>query len=144
MTVTTATRGTDWTPLLGGPPVSSGADGKVRLTLPPISSLLLRADGQLPAAPPGKPVLKAAPDDVTSLYRLSAAVRGGPATVSFAIRRAAGDWHRLAVDDSSPYRAYLDPAKYRDKERLYAVAVARGLDGTHSVSSVVSFVVRRD
>ncbi len=143
VTVQASTRSSGWTPLLGGPPVSSGADGKLRLTLPPISALLLRADAQLPAAAPGRPVLKAAPDDITNLYRLSAAVPGGPATVWFALRRATGGWQRLAVDDSSPYRTFVDPTRYRNGERLYAVAVARGLSGSHSVSKVVPFVVRR-
>jgi hypothetical protein len=143
VTVATATPSSSWTPLLGGSPVSSGANRRLTLTLPPISATLLRADVQLTTAAAAKPVLKAAPDDVTSLYRLTASVGGGPATVSFAVRRASGPWRRLAIDDAAPYRAFLDPLRYRKNERVYLVAVARGLDGSHAVSGVVPLVVRR-
>ncbi len=143
VTISTATHSSAWTPLLGGPPVSSGADRKLRLTLAPLSSLLLRADTQVAAAPAPAPVLKAGLDDVTTLYRLTAAAGAAPVVVSFAVRRAKGGWQRLAVDDSSPYRAFLDPARYRKNERVHLVAVARGLDGSTAVSRVVPLVVRK-
>src|SRR5262245_12368688 len=76
VTVPTATPSSAWTPLLGGSPVSSDAGGKLTFTLPPLSSALLRAEAQFAAAKPATPTLKAAPDDVTSLYRLTASVAG--------------------------------------------------------------------
>ncbi len=60
-------------------------------------------------------------------------------SVTFALRRKGGTWQRLAVDDSAPYRAFVDPGRYTKHERLDAVAVARALDGTVSVSQVATF-----
>jgi glycosidase len=143
VTFKTATASSGWTSLLGGTPVSSAADARLTVTLPPISATLLRANAQLPGGAPPKPVLKAGLDDVTSLNRVTASVAGGPVTVSFAVRRAKGAWRRLAIDDASPFRAFLDPLRYRKNERVYLVAVARGLDGATAVSSVVPLVLRR-
>jgi hypothetical protein len=66
-----------------------------------------------------------------------------PVSVAFAVRRATGGWRRLAVDDSPPYRAFLDPKSYRRKETVHLVAIARALDGTTAVSAVVPTIVRR-
>jgi glycosidase len=143
ITFATATPSSSWTPLLDGAPVSTGANGRMTLTLQPISTALLRAENQLTVAKPPRPTLKAASDDVTSLYRVTASVAGGPATMSFAVRRASGPWRRLAIDDAAPYRAFVDPLRYRKNERVYLVAVARGLDGSTSVSPVVPLVLRR-
>jgi hypothetical protein len=60
--------------------------------------------------------------------------------VWFAIRRRAGAWRRVAVDDSSPYRAFVPPSAFSRRERVDAVAVARGPGGQISVSPVVTFV----
>ena len=60
-----------------------------------------------------------------------------PATVSFALSRAGKAWTRIAVDDSSPYRAFLDPVRFRRGERVQVVAIARGSDGSTAVSPVV-------
>jgi hypothetical protein len=47
------------------------------------------------------------------------------------------------VDDSPPYRAFLDPARFRRGERVHLVAVARALDGATAVSKVLPLAVRR-
>ena len=61
-------------------------------------------------------------------------------SVWFAIRRAGGAWQRVAIDDSAPYRAFLEPGRFRKRERVEAVAVARGTDGSVAVSPVGTFV----
>ena len=58
----------------------------------------------------------------------------------FAIRRAGGVWQRVAADDSAPYRAFLEPGRFRKHERVQAVAVARGTDGSVAASPVGSVV----
>jgi hypothetical protein len=63
--------------------------------------------------------------------------------VTFAVKRARGGWTRVAADDSPPYRAFLDPAKFRRNELVHLVGVVRGLDGKVAVSSVVPLRVRR-
>jgi hypothetical protein len=64
-------------------------------------------------------------------------------TVAFAIRRKGGDWTRLAVDDSRPFRAFLDPRKFVRGERLEVVAIARNPSGKTRLSKVLTVVPRR-
>jgi hypothetical protein len=64
-------------------------------------------------------------------------------SVAFAIRREDGGWRRLAVDDSPPYRTFVDPARFERGERIRLVAIARGLDGRTAVSPVRTIVPRR-
>ena len=75
-------------------------------------------------------------DDLTSLWAVSATVAGNaPLSVAFAVRRGSG-WQRLAVDTSPPYRAFLDPARFKQNERVQVVAIARSLDGLIATSAV--------
>jgi hypothetical protein len=87
--------------------------------------------------------VKVSADDLTELVRVTTTLSAKTVSVSFAVRRATGGWRRLAVDDSPPYRAFLDPKSYRRKEPVYLVAIARALDGTTAVSAVVPTIVRR-
>jgi hypothetical protein len=63
-------------------------------------------------------------------------------SVSFAMHRAKGAWTRVGVDDSPPYRAFVNALTFKKKERVYVVAISRGLDGTTAVSPVASFIPR--
>ena len=93
---------------------------------------------------PQAPVLKVGPDDLTAYLRASATVAGGsPVSVSFAVRSGKGGWRRLAIDDSPPYRGFLDPAKVPRGRAVSFVAIARGLDGSTAVSKVVTIVPRK-
>jgi hypothetical protein len=100
--------------------------------------MLLRASTAIPAARPPAPVLKAGPDAISSYVALRAAVSGPPVTVAFAVRRTGGKWSRVAVDDSAPYRAFLDPLHFPRGTHLQAVAIARSADGSTSVSKVLT------
>jgi glycosidase len=141
--VTTATPGAEWTRLLGNAPaVSTNARGAFTLTLAPFSSLLLRAERQLPGGRPPRPALSVGRDSLSELVRVAATAGTRPLSVAFAVRRA-GRWSRIAVDDSPPYRAFLDPADFRRRERVHVVAIARSLDGRLAVSAVRPFVPRR-
>jgi hypothetical protein len=84
------------------------------------------------------PTLNAGPDSISSYYALTAGAAGRPLTVAFAARTPGGAWRRLALDDSAPYRAFLDPQRYRKGTRVQVVAVARGFDGATSVSKVLT------
>ena len=138
VTVATSTPGTTWTTLLG----TGTATGSLTLTIPPLSSLLLRADETLPSRRPARPVLRVAGDNLTDFWQLSA-TSPGAASVTFAVRRKTGGWRRLAVDDSPAFRAFVDATRYRRNEPVHLVAIARGWDGSTSVSKVVPFRVRR-
>ncbi|HSL64531.1 MAG TPA: alpha amylase C-terminal domain-containing protein, partial [Gaiellaceae bacterium] len=144
VTVPTSTPGASWTPLLGAAPAASAANGSLSLTVPPLATVLLRADTDLPRRAPARPTLRVEGDDLTDLWELTARVAGtAPVSVAFAVRRKTGGWRRLAVDDSPSYRGLLDPVRFRRNEKVHLVAVARSLDGRTAVSKVVPFTVRR-
>jgi glycosidase len=144
VSIPTGTPGATWTPLLGTQArPTSGANGALALEIPALTAVLLRADADLPAAAPARPKLAAGADDLSELVRLSVGAQPAGASVAFAVRRGTGGWRRAGVDDSPPYRAFLDPAGYRRGERVQLVAIARSLDGRTAVSTVVSFVPRR-
>ncbi len=109
-----------------------------RITVPPVSALLA-VQQPLAAGTPTTVKLTAKPDDLTAYYALTATAGAQPASVTFAIRRAGGTWQRVAIDDSAPYRAFLDPARFRKHEKVSAVAVARAVGGTVSVSQIATF-----
>ena len=119
-------------------PTALGAP--VKLLIPPVSAQISTPAAAIPAQAPQTPKLSAGSDSLTSYYQLAASVPGGPVSVAFAIRRGGGSWQRIAIDDSAPYRAFVDPLRFRKHERLEGVAVARGTNGTTAISKVVTFV----
>ena len=144
VTITTSTGGASWSPLLGTTAtLTSGATGTMTFDVPALSAVLLRAGTDLSASPAQTPTLRVAGDDLSNMWRAAAtAVGNSPVSIGFGVRRANGKWTRLAVDDSPPYRVFVDPAKYRKNEKLDLVAVVRALDGSTATSKVVSFKVR--
>ena len=135
-----------WAPLLGtSERAESAPDGTLSFAVPPLTTVLFRAEADLPARAAARPSVRVGADDFTELWRVSAAIPGtAPVSVGFAVRRAgAARWQRLAADDSPPYRAFLDPLRYRRNERVHLVAIVRALDGSTAVSPVVPFTVRR-
>jgi glycosidase len=144
LSLPTATPSSSWTALLGAGPATSTAAGTLSLVVPPLSTVVLEADSQIPAAAPPRPALRVGRDDLTPMWRLSASVPAGtaPLSVTFGVRRqGSSSWQRLAVDDSPPYRAFLQAGRYRRGERLQLAAVARSLDGRTAVSAVTAFRV---
>ncbi|MGZ4353889.1 MAG: alpha-amylase family glycosyl hydrolase [Gaiellaceae bacterium] len=143
--VQTSTPSAQWTPLLGGgSAVESDAQGGLAVTVPALSTVLLGAESAVPAVAPPKPSLGVAGDSLSDYWVATAKVAGtAPVTVAFAVRRAgAKTWQRLDVDGSPPYRAFIDPARFRRYEQVDVVAIARGLDGRTAVSAVVPLRVR--
>ena len=141
VTVPTGTPGASWTTEFGAGTASASAS-RVTLTIPAVSAVLLKPSTTIPAATPPAPVLKAGPDAISSYFALRATVAGPPVTVAFALRRPGGRWLRVAVDDSAPYRGFLDPLRFAKGTRLQAVAIARGPGGATSVSQVVTVTPR--
>ncbi|HEU5363744.1 MAG TPA: alpha-amylase family glycosyl hydrolase [Gaiellaceae bacterium] len=138
VTVPVATPTSTWSVAFG----TGSASGGLTLAIPPVSALVAVPGSPIPKAPPASPRLTAKPDDLTQYVALTATVPGAPVSVWFATRRRGGGWQRVAVDDSVPYRGFVDPARFKKRERVDAVAVARGLDGSVSVSRVVTFTPR--
>lgn len=139
VTVRTATQGDPWTALLGTP---GDVSASLTLTVPGLSAVLLRADAPLAAAAPAPPRLTVSGDALTEMWRATVQT-GGVVGVTFAVKRGKNAWQRLAADDSPPYRAFIDPRRFRRSERVHLVAIARSLDGRTAVSKVVPFTVRR-
>jgi glycosidase len=142
VTVATGTPGSAWTVVYGAGTAGPASGARLTLTVPAVSALLAQPAAAIPAAAPPAPVLKAGPDPISAYYRLTATVTGAPAIVAFAARVPGGTWRRLDVDDSAPYRAFLDPARYTKGAHLEVVAIARGLDGATSVSKVLTVTPR--
>jgi glycosidase len=139
VTVPTATPGSTWSLAFGTGTATAGAGASLTLTIPPVSAMLAQPAGTIPSAPPPVPTLKAGPDSISSYFALTAGVAGRPVTVAFALRVPGGSWRRLAVDDSAPYRAFVDPRRYSKGARVQVVAIARAFDGaTTSVSKVLT------
>jgi hypothetical protein len=140
----TSTPSARWGAMLGASEgETSDAAGELVLHVPALSAEAFFAERPLPVSKPDRPVLRVAADDLTELSRVSVPAQAQPLSVAFAARRARGGWRRLAVDDSPPYRAFLDPALYRRGESVSLVAIARALDGTTATSAVVTTTVRR-
>jgi glycosidase len=145
VSIRTATPSSSWAPLEGSTATpSSGADGTLAFDVPPIGAVVLEAASQIPSSSPPKPALKVARDKFSALWAASATVSGNPpVSVAFAIKRkASASWQLLAADDSPPYRAFLDRARFAKKQKVYVVAIARSLTGETAVSKVVGFVPR--
>jgi hypothetical protein len=139
VTVPTSTPGAAWSSAFGAG-TATGSGANLTLTIPPVSAVVAVPGSGLPKSSLRTPKLTAGGDELTSLYRLGATVGGGPASVVFAIRRGKGAWQRVAIDDSTPYRAFLEPDRFRKRERVTGVAVAEGTDGTIAASPPVTFV----
>jgi hypothetical protein len=115
----------------------SDADGFVSVEVPPLSAAILRADAKFTLVKRA-PVVAVAPDDFSELWLLSAETSESPQEVSFLIDDGSG-WRRLAVDDSYPYRAFVDPNVLPAGSTSRIVAVSRFADGTLSQSSIEKF-----
>ncbi|MEU0231494.1 MULTISPECIES: pullulanase-type alpha-1,6-glucosidase [unclassified Streptomyces] len=92
--------------LYGGRGTATAEDGKVTVTVPALSSLVLQADRALPA-PAVKPSLdlKAPAAGATGTVELSADVTGGQLNrVVFAAQVGDGRWQTLGTADHAPYK----------------------------------------
>jgi hypothetical protein len=146
VTVRTATPSSAWEALLGtGTPPPSGADGRLRVSVPALGAVLLRAAAALPVRPVGRLAVRVGADDFTLLQRIQVTgVGDDPASVTVAVMRS-GDssWRRVGIDASPPYRVFVDPRSFRKGERVSVVAVARSSSGVVTTSPVAAVVVRR-
>ncbi|RKN50613.1 pullulanase-type alpha-1,6-glucosidase [Micromonospora endolithica] len=113
VTVDTWSAGATFTGIYGGTakPVAA-ADGKLTLTVPPLSAVVHRAGTPI-AAPTAKPTISiSAPQTdapVATRAAVTAQVTGDPlATVTFAARVAGGRWTLLGSADRAPYTVHHD------------------------------------
>ena len=136
--VPTSTPGATFEPVWGEVSTATAdAAGELPVTVPPLSSAVLRASTPFTLRK-AAPTLTAGEDDFSELWRLEAGTSGSPQEVSFMLDDGSG-WRRIAVDDSAPYRGFVAPASLASGAVVRAVAVSRFADGTLSRSTIVTF-----
>ena len=146
VTVPTSTPGARWAPLLGTTAAaSSDGAGRLSVSVPPLTAVLLRADSALPARTLPLPSVRIQPDDLTVLDEVRATVgTADPVAVTFAMRGPkAARWTRIGIDTSPPYRAFVDLTHVRKGTKMSFVAVVRSSSGAVVTSKVTPFTVRR-
>jgi hypothetical protein len=106
---------------------------------------VLRADSDLPKRAAPKPALHFGTDPLSGILEVASVkvASADPLSVTFATRRGSGAWRRLATDDSPPYRAFVEPGRYRKGEKIDLVAIATATDGSVAVSPVLRVTPRR-
>ncbi|MGW7367501.1 pullulanase-type alpha-1,6-glucosidase [Streptomyces sp. NPDC054841] len=105
-TVTLPVDAADFRVLYGGSGAVRAADGRITVTVPALSSLVLRAQQPL-AAPSAKPslTLKAPAAGATGTVEISADADGGQLNrVVFAAQVGNGTWRTLGTADHAPYK----------------------------------------
>lgn len=112
-TVSIPADATDFRTLYGGSGTVGSADGKITVTVPALSSLVLQATAPLPE-PTVKPTisLRAPAAGATGTVEINADVAGGGLNrVVLAAQTGNGRWRTLGSADHAPYRVtqYIDP-----------------------------------
>ncbi len=129
---------------LGFRPVTTQASGRVTVTVPPLSTVVLKAVRPVPndrVAP--KPVLRVAPGGtVGGRAEIGVDVPGnGLNEVTVAYRPVgASDWTVLGTDDNAPYRVFHDVSALPTGTMLEYRAVARDADGELGAAGTYAFV----
>ena len=140
LTVKVATPSSTFAPVWGDTgTVSSDASGSITVTVPARSSVVLRADNQLPAATTAvKPVLRAAIDTSSKLINLSATLATtDPATVSFAVKiGSAKTWTFIGADDAASYRLFWEYRSQKKGTSIQFAAISKTTSGAIAVSDV--------
>ncbi|APY84939.1 hypothetical protein DCW30_01070 [Streptomyces alfalfae] len=118
-----------YTPLYGttDTPARSGADRHITVTVPALSSLVLKADKKLPG-PGARPHVTLTPpkEGATGTVELTADVDGGELNrVVFAARQGEGPWRVLGSADHAPYKVtqQIDAALPEGAELRYKAVV---------------------
>ncbi|GAB3810146.1 pullulanase-type alpha-1,6-glucosidase [Micromonospora zhanjiangensis] len=134
VTVDTWSAGTTFTGVYGATGgTTAGADGKLAVTVPPMSAVVYRAGTPvpLPSAAPTVRITDPAPNGtVATRAGVVADVTGDPlATVTVAARVDGGPWTLLGAADRAPYRVYHDLTGLPAGARIEYKAVVRDTTG---------------
>lgn len=125
VSIPTSTPSSTWTAIQGS---ASTTDASARLTttIPPRSSVILRADQDLPTPATPTVTITARPDAASGSYRVAANVPGtDPAEVTFLMRAPGQPWQAIGTDDARPFRVYVPPrAKSASPVEIAAVVTS--------------------
>ncbi|MFJ9695039.1 pullulanase-type alpha-1,6-glucosidase [Kitasatospora sp. NPDC101183] len=122
-----------------GATLTSGADRKVSVTVPPLSSVVFKAGGTVQAGKEA-PQLSVRPpaDGSTGLVTVGATTDGGFNRVSFAAQIGAGPWQTLGTGDTGTYAVTQDLGAVAPGTVVRYKAVVRDPAG-HLRSATASF-----
>lgn len=139
VTVPTSTPASSWASLTGGPAVRSGQAGELSLALAPRSTVVLRADSQLPIPASPQVSLEVSEDFASGSYLVTAQVPGSDVgAVTFLARQpGSGPWTPLGTDDARPFRIYLDPNRLGRGRALEIAAVLVDSAGRRATSKPI-------
>ncbi|GIF08130.1 pullulanase-type alpha-1,6-glucosidase [Actinoplanes siamensis] len=137
----TSSPGATFTGVYGGSSrTTAGADGRITITVPALSSIVLRSGAPVPApaAAPTVTITKPAPGaSVATRTELTAETTGDPlATVTFAAQVGNGPWQPIGTADRAPYRVYHDLDGLAGRTAVRYKAVVR--DGRGRLASATT------
>ncbi|WP_232548329.1 alpha-amylase family glycosyl hydrolase [Propioniciclava soli] len=140
VTVDTWSTGVAFSPLYGSDAVASaGPDGQLTVTVPPLGSVVYRADAPMPTpdAAPAVALDLAPGTTVERRAEIAATVESpGFAQVSFWARPlGASDWTPIGTDDHAPFRVFHDTGALPAGSLVEYRAVAHDLAGQYAAAS---------
>lgn len=124
----------------GSGTLTAAADGRLGVTVPALSTVVLRATAPIPARAEAPGVSLSAPTSgavVGGRAEISASVpENGFSQVTFAYRVVGSqDWNVLGTDDNAPYRVFHDVTGYDHGTLIEYRAVLKDSSGNLSASS---------
>ncbi|GIF13346.1 1,4-alpha-glucan branching enzyme [Actinoplanes teichomyceticus] len=154
----TSSPGATFTGLYGGAaPVTADSGGRITVTVPALSTVVLRSGSHLPASAAAPTVSLRTPQagaQVATRTELVAETTGDPlATVTFAAQVAGGEWKLLGTAGRAPYRIHHDltglaggtPVRYkavvRDSRGRLASSSTSITVGTPAAPSSVDYAI---
>jgi glycosidase len=115
-TVTTATSAGGWKSLLGTTKILTKSD-KVTLTVPALSTVVLKANNKIDVTSVKIGKITSTMDFLTGYYETKAAITSKDLLkVTFFARTSADQpWNSLGTDTNAPYSVYIDPLDFEGK-----------------------------
>ncbi len=134
------------------PAVTSGADGQLTLTVPPLSFVIYRATNPLPASEAAPEITLDAPNDgsdVLGRIEIAASLPSDAADalseVTFAVRVGdAAEYTPIGTDNNPPYRVFYDAGDLEPGTSLSFKAVVNDLNGHYNSDTITVTVGSED
>jgi glycosidase len=133
----------------GASPISSGPDGDVTVTVPPLSLIVWRADAPVPDSPTAPAIALEEPvpfflakdgHEREGLWLSAALDRDLYAEVTFAVSVSGGDFTRIGTDDNAPYQVFFSTEGLAPGTPLEIKAVVDDLNGHYASDQIESQV----
>jgi len=149
VTVLTSTPSSSFSFLLGSGKATSGADGKITITIPASGTVVLKAAVNLPVVTSSPKVyLNTSVFTTGQSITLTSAVRGtDPGSVTWVAKVGNGSWETIGTDDSADYGMTWDYNLDRQTplvngDELDIVAIYRNSSGGLSLSKSQHIIIK--